>query len=176
MIWKKEIMMRRSRYELRISTKLVLEFIGLSRQSGILSISQANRPPWPVTGITLLFFYFTHGTFILKILLYIYVDCEVSLSHSAPSKDVLIQGIRKRMVRFQKLLTNLFFNLHGHNIHVSSGTCPSFSCVHYNPSILGSYDNHPYGNHTHPTLGVHVRCNGLQCMRYPITKFVDGHG
>jgi hypothetical protein len=28
-----------------------------------------------------------------------------------------IQGIHKRMVRFQKLVTNLFLILHGHNIH-----------------------------------------------------------
>ena len=28
-----------------------------------------------------------------------------------------IQGIHKRMVRFQKLMRNLFLTLHGHNVH-----------------------------------------------------------
>ena len=28
-----------------------------------------------------------------------------------------IQSIHKRMVRFQKLTTNLFLTLHGHNLH-----------------------------------------------------------
>ena len=29
----------------------------------------------------------------------------------------VIQGIHKRMVRFQKLTRNLFLTLHGHNVH-----------------------------------------------------------
>jgi hypothetical protein len=41
----------------------------------------------------------------------------------------LIQGIHKRMVRFQKVTRNLFLALHGHNYTVSSGNCPSFSCA-----------------------------------------------
>ena len=28
-----------------------------------------------------------------------------------------IQGVYKRMVPFQKLIRNLFLNLHGHNLH-----------------------------------------------------------
>ena len=28
-----------------------------------------------------------------------------------------VQGVHKRMVRFQKLIRNLFFTLHGHNVH-----------------------------------------------------------
>ena len=28
-----------------------------------------------------------------------------------------IQGVYKRMVRFQKLIRNLFLTLHGHNVH-----------------------------------------------------------
>jgi hypothetical protein len=28
-----------------------------------------------------------------------------------------VQGIHKRMVQFQKLTSNLFLNLHGHNVH-----------------------------------------------------------
>jgi len=30
---------------------------------------------------------------------------------------VCVQGIRKKMVRFQKLTKNLFLTLHGHNLH-----------------------------------------------------------
>ena len=30
---------------------------------------------------------------------------------------VFVQGIHKRMVRFQKLTRNLFHTLHGHNVH-----------------------------------------------------------
>ena len=40
-----------------------------------------------------------------------------------------IQGIHKRMVRFQKLTRNLFLTLHGTTYTVSSGNCPSFSCA-----------------------------------------------
>jgi len=32
-------------------------------------------------------------------------------------KELLIQGIHKRMVRFQKVTRNLFLTLYGHNIH-----------------------------------------------------------
>jgi hypothetical protein len=39
---------------------------------------------------------------------------------------------------------------------------------------LGSQDSHPHGNQTLP--GLAVACNGLQCMRYPITKFLVGRG
>ena len=28
-----------------------------------------------------------------------------------------VQGIHKKMVRFQKVTRNLFLNLHGHNVH-----------------------------------------------------------
>ena len=35
-------------------------------------------------------------------------------SHFGP---LLIEGIHKRMVRFQKLTRNLFLTLHGHNVH-----------------------------------------------------------
>ena len=31
---------------------------------------------------------------------------------------IYIQGIHKRMVRFQKLTINLFLTLHGHNVHL----------------------------------------------------------
>ena len=31
--------------------------------------------------------------------------------------SLYIQGIHKRMVRFQKLTRNLFLTLHGHNVH-----------------------------------------------------------
>jgi len=29
----------------------------------------------------------------------------------------VIQGVYKRMVRFEKLIRNLFLTLHGHNVH-----------------------------------------------------------
>ena len=35
----------------------------------------------------------------------------------APLLIFTIQGIHKRMVRFQKLTRNLFLTLHGHNVH-----------------------------------------------------------
>ena len=31
--------------------------------------------------------------------------------------SIYIQGIQKRMVRYQKLTRNLFLTLHGHNVH-----------------------------------------------------------
>jgi len=40
-----------------------------------------------------------------------------NLTESDHLEDLLIQGIHKRMVRFQKLIRNLFLSLHGHNIH-----------------------------------------------------------
>jgi hypothetical protein len=33
-----------------------------------------------------------------------------------------IQVVRKRMVRFQKIINELFLNLHGHNMHSAVGT------------------------------------------------------
>ena len=36
---------------------------------------------------------------------------------SCSFKKLYIQGIHKRMVRFQKLTRNLFLTLHGHNLH-----------------------------------------------------------
>ena len=39
-------------------------------------------------------------------------------THLAITRTVgTVQGIHKRMVRFQKLTRNLFLNLHGHNVH-----------------------------------------------------------
>jgi hypothetical protein len=38
-----------------------------------------------------------------------------------------LQGIHRRVVQFKKLLKTLFLTLHVHNIHFSSGNCPSFS-------------------------------------------------
>ena len=37
-----------------------------------------------------------------------------------------IQGIHKRMVRFQKLIRNLFLTLHGHNVHRQQHQLPKF--------------------------------------------------
>jgi hypothetical protein len=36
---------------------------------------------------------------------------------SSSQNEVPVQGIHKRMVRFQKLIKHLFLTLHGHNIH-----------------------------------------------------------
>jgi hypothetical protein len=57
---------------------------------------------------------------------------------SHPPRDHVMQPYRtwgrctgqyKRTVRFQKLIRNVFLVLHGHNITVSSGNWPSFSCA-----------------------------------------------
>jgi hypothetical protein len=40
-----------------------------------------------------------------------------------------IQGIHKRMVRFQKWIKNICLTLHGPTYTVSGGNCPSFSCA-----------------------------------------------
>ena len=37
-----------------------------------------------------------------------------------------IQGIHKRMARFQKLTRNLFLTLHGHNVHRHQRQLPKF--------------------------------------------------
>ena len=52
-----------------------------------------------------------------------YVDCEctdkVCTKHwfYVSSYEYKIQGVYKRMVRFQKLTRNLFLTLHGQNVH-----------------------------------------------------------
>ena len=38
-------------------------------------------------------------------------------SHRSSKNLLIIQGIHKRMARFQKLIRNLFLTLHGHNVH-----------------------------------------------------------
>jgi len=40
-----------------------------------------------------------------------------TVQQTCTNKDLIIQGIHKRMVRFQKLTRNLFLILHGHNVH-----------------------------------------------------------
>jgi hypothetical protein len=72
-------------------------------------------------------------------------------------QGLIIQGIHKRMLRFQKLTRNLFLTLHGHNVHrqqrqlsqVSHALITVFQCVH-----PGSHDTHSHGNQIHPRLGV----------------------
>jgi hypothetical protein len=39
------------------------------------------------------------------------------LTREQPENTAIIQGVHKRMVRFQKLLRNVFLTLQGHNIH-----------------------------------------------------------
>ena len=53
--------------------------------------------------------------FILFLMCHLF-DCDLSLKK--PSVPwFIVQGIHKRMVRFQKLTRNLFLTLHGHNVH-----------------------------------------------------------
>jgi hypothetical protein len=47
-------------YWLQVTSISQLTVSRLSRQCGILNISQPSRPPWPVTGIALFFFTYTH--------------------------------------------------------------------------------------------------------------------
>jgi len=46
-------------------------------------------------------------------------SCNVRINgiHSDLLHKLSIQGIHKRMVRFQKVIRNLFLTLHGHNLH-----------------------------------------------------------
>jgi hypothetical protein len=39
-----------------------------------------------------------------------------------------------------------------------------------------SHNTHPHGKEILPRLGVACPFNGLQCMHYPFTKFLEGHG
>ena len=43
--------------------------------------------------------------------------CNILGTPCCNTKLVYIQGIHKRMVRFQNLTRNLFLTLHGHNVH-----------------------------------------------------------
>ena len=54
---------------------------------------------------------------------------------------------------------------------ISHALITILQCVH-----PGSHNTHPHGNQIHPRLGVACPLNGMQCMRYPITKFLEGHG
>ena len=42
---------------------------------------------------------------------------NVFLASAKYSGHFVLEGINKRMVRFQKLTINLFLTLHGHNVH-----------------------------------------------------------
>jgi len=90
--------------------------------------------------------------------------------------NCVLQGVHKRMLRFQKLASNLFLNLHGRNVHrqqrqlskflmryqqfASHAYCGTAGPVsHALITILqcvypGSYDTHPHGNQIHLRLGV----------------------
>ena len=91
----------------------------------------------------------------------------------------LIHGIHKRIMRFQRLTRNLFLTLHGHNVH-----CQQWQLSKFLMRYSQSFDVCTLGHTTHmhtvikfiPGSVKHVCCNGQQCMRYPITKFSEGHG
>jgi hypothetical protein len=46
------------KYELPGSDQILAELIQVTRQCGILNISQLYRPPWPVMGIGLIFYFY----------------------------------------------------------------------------------------------------------------------
>ena len=49
------------------------------------------------------------------------------MAHCLEQRILLnIQGMHKRMVRFQKLTRNLFLTLHGHNVHRQQRQLPKF--------------------------------------------------
>jgi len=83
------------------------------------------------------------------------------------------------MVWFQKLTRKLFLTLYGHNLHRQQRQLSKFLMrwsQSFNVCTLG------HTTHLHtvikfiPDSVYHVRCNGLHYMRYPITKFLEGHG
>jgi hypothetical protein len=54
--------------------------------------------------------------------------------HSSHVQFHNIQGIHKRMVQFQKLIRNLLFTLHGHNLHRQQRQLSKF-IMHYSQSF-----------------------------------------
>ena len=68
-----------------------------------------------------------------------------------------MQGIHKRMVRFQKLTRNLFLTFTR-----AQRTPSAAATVQVSPALItvlqyvhpGSHDTHPHGNQIHPRLGV----------------------
>jgi len=46
-----------------------------------------------------------------------FVSLERLKDKGKDGTNLIIQGIHKRMVRFQKLIRNLFLTLHGHIVH-----------------------------------------------------------
>ena len=67
------------------------------------------------------------------------------------------------MMRFQKLIRNLFLILHGHNVRLSSGNCPSFSCSTSSSLLMlnaGSRDQFPRWRRSRKRLSV---CSVLRC-------------
>jgi len=75
-----------------------------------------------------------------------------------------IQGIHKRMVRFQKLTRNLFLTLPGSTTFtVSSGNCPSFSCANSSSLLMltaGPRGQFPRWRRSRKGLSV---CSVLRC-------------
>jgi hypothetical protein len=56
---------------------------------------------------------------------------------------IVIQGVYKRMVRFQKLTRNLFLNLHGQNVHRQQRQLSKFLRINHNPSMFNTVWFHP---------------------------------
>ena len=59
----------------------------------------------------------THVYMCVYIYIYIYIYAGCTQKHVYMCVNIYIQGVHKRMVRFQKLTRNLFLTLHGHKVH-----------------------------------------------------------
>jgi hypothetical protein len=85
-------------------------------------------------------------------------------NHSLLGGLVCCTGHTQKNGAVSKVIKIYFSPYTGTTYTVSGGNCRSFSFGNYNPSVCA------------PWVTRHVRCNGLQCMRYPITNFMDGRG
>jgi len=63
---------------------------------------------------------------------------EVILYNTHTYIYIYIQGIHKRMVRFQKLTRNLFLTLHVHNVHCQQRQLSKF-LMHYQQLACHAY-------------------------------------
>jgi len=74
----------------------------------------------------------------------------------------IIQGIHKRMVRFQKLTRNVFLTLQGTTYTVNSGNCPNFSCATSSSFFMlsaGPRGQFPRWRRSRKRLSVCVSCD-----------------
>ena len=90
---------------------------------------QTNHPGWRFVFVSIAISYCQGGKYDFRNVCI--MSWEIQLNYRQPLDQVftpflfhcvwcyipVIQGIHKRMVRFQKLTRNLFLTLHGHNVH-----------------------------------------------------------